>query len=136
MEAKIELPTEIEGSWRLFDAEGNELANSVDQSGAVLKITPYFYRNQHTQVLLRTTVTGKRGRQVEQSLRIGANAGTIKAESKDITLRPIEPGFDKTTPKAARQRKVTKDQKGDRPVTATGTATGTAAAVSGTANQN
>jgi len=94
----METPSAVEGTWALLDADGKTIANSEQHPGATLVVSPYFYRGQYSQSLLRTHVVGKRGRKVRQTVKVSAAAGKVSAESVDKAPKPVEPSFDKASP--------------------------------------
>lgn len=105
MDVHLELPVALEGRWELQDSQGNVIASSSEISGAQLFIQPNFYVGTQTQTLMRATVKGKSGRTKKQTIKVGGNAGVIKAEQAGALPKQVIPGFDKVPVKAKREGK-------------------------------
>jgi len=98
MQFHIDLPTAIEGTWKIVDDKGEVLASDKKHAGATIIIEPYFYKGQQSQVAARVAATNDKGRQVRQLLRLGANDGIAKTYQCDLPLERIQPKFDSLEP--------------------------------------
>jgi hypothetical protein len=95
---EIELPSALEGEWSLVDGSGKTLLTSAKAPDVRLMVEPHFYKGQYTQSLFRTIVSGKKGRKVEQTVKVSAGAGKLQAEVVGKLPKPIEPTFDRKPP--------------------------------------
>lgn len=100
MIVELHLPSTIEGAWTITDEKGQVLLCSTDMEAAKLVITPHFYRNMSSQVLLEAAVKGSSGRTQQHSLRVAAATGKITSENAVTTPVKITPKFDTQAPGA------------------------------------
>jgi hypothetical protein len=94
---ELQTPSAVEGDWTLYDADGKAVASSKDFEGAKLVIEPYFYKGTYSQILMRTTSKGKKGKVMRNALRVGAQTGKITAELATSMPAKIIPKFDTAT---------------------------------------
>jgi hypothetical protein len=95
MIVELRLPSTVEGAWQIIDDEGNPVVASGEGTGnATLVITPHFYRNMSSQVLLEAAVKGSSGRTQRHSLRVAAATGKITSENAVTAPVKITPKFD------------------------------------------
>jgi len=99
MKIEVDLPTAVEGSWRLIGEDGKEVVNSTQAAGAKLEIEPYFYEGINQQNVGRLTAKGDKGETVKQMLKVTANSGKTSAHDVDKARKRVKPAFDTKQPK-------------------------------------
>jgi len=105
MKIEADLPTAVEGSWKLVGEDGKSIATSEDAGAAKLVIEPYFYEGVNQQNVTRLTTKGDSGGVVRQMLRVAANSGRTTAHDMDKERKRVKPAFDEQQPKPEPRKK-------------------------------